>query len=320
MKKTLLLPLAAGIMLASGCGSKQEADSSGSSANAVSAVKAVTATTPSDPKEVVQLFLDSMRAGNGARLSSLLSSLAREEIKRKQLEIAPLGSPNAVFSVGDAAPQNDGMLVSSIWTEPEQTGQPATKLEVVWELRKEPEGWRICGMAVDPMNGDDVQIVDFERLEPEQPQESRVASLPNSNAALGNNASPANFPQINNIPANNFPPNNNQPNNFAPSNNAPAGNFPPANNAQPAAYTGQPPVGNYPPANNYLPPATGFQPNLPAPNYPNQPTSGSPQPIGNQGSLPPIVSGNSQGSAGGFSFPPATNTQPIANDPNPIRR
>lgn len=326
MKKTLLLPLAAGLMLASGCGTKQETASTGTSTESVSSAKAsVNATTPSDPKEVVQLFLDSMRAGNGARLSSLLSSLAREEIKRKQLEIAPLGSPNAVFSVGEAASQNEGMLVSSSWTEPEQAGQPATKLEVVWELRKEPGGWRICGMAVDPMNGDEVQIVDFERLEPEQPQEARVAALPNAPTVPGNNAPQANFQPNSGVPSNSFPTNYNQPNNFAPSNNVPAGNLPPANNLQPAAFNGQAPVGNYPPANNSLPPIVGYQPNLPAPNYPapnypNQPNSGSPQQFGNQNSLPPIVSGNSQGAAGGFSLPPAANTQPTANDLNPIRR
>jgi len=168
MKKTLLLPLLAGLFFAAGCGSKQETANTGSSPESTSNARTGTvANIPSDPKEVVQLFLDSMRAGNGARLSSLLSSLAREEIKRKQLEIAPLGSPNAVFNVGKAEPEGEGMLVSSTWTEPEQAGQGATKLDVVWELRKESEGWRICGMAVDPMNGDEVQIVDFERLEPD---------------------------------------------------------------------------------------------------------------------------------------------------------
>ena len=53
-----------------------------------------------------------MRQGNGAQLSSLLSSLAREEIKRKGLEIAPLGSPMATFGNIEAAEHEGGMLVA----------------------------------------------------------------------------------------------------------------------------------------------------------------------------------------------------------------
>ena len=308
MKKSLLLPLATGVLLASGCGTKQEIANPGTATPSVANVQNGTAlTTPSDPKEVVRLFLDSMRQGNGAQLSSLLSTLAREEIKRKELEIAPLGSPMATFQVISAAEHEGGMLVESTWIEPEQSGQPATELEVVWELRKEPEGWRICGMAVDPKNGDEVQIVDFEKLEPEQPAPTqdpqRVAVLPNAPANNGftpNNASSTtNFP-----PATNFPP---------PGNPPPPGNFPPSGNYSPA------PTGNFQPTNNPLQAtARGFQQNgLPPSNFPtSQPTNGLPQPpaqYGNPNQLPPIVPGS-------FSLPPAGNPQPVSGPQNPIRR
>ena len=285
MKKTHWIPLAAGLLLASGCGTKQDVASSGDKASAATATRTSTSlTTPSEPKEVVQLFLDSMREGNGAQLSTLLSSLAREEIKRKKLEIAPLGSPFANFKVNEAAEQEGGMLVSSTWTEPDQPGQPATELEVVWELRKEPAGWRICGMAVDPKNGEEVQIVDFERLEPDQPDQDpqRVATLPNSSTG---------FPTPSGLP--------------------PAGNYGPA------------PSGDGHQTFNSLPPAIGFQTtnlpltNLPPSNFPGgQQTSGLPQPngqFGNQNQLPPIVPGN-------YNLPPAGNYQPPTNDLNQIRR
>jgi len=302
MKKSLWLPLAAGALLATGCGTKPEAAStSAEDSNAKTTIAATgkAPMTPSDPKEVVRLFLDSMRQGNGNQLSALLSTLAREEIRSKQLEIAPLGSPMATFQIQNVVQEGDGMLVESTWTEPEQPGRPATatepaqpgqpsmQLEVVWELRKEPAGWRICGMAVDPKNGvDEVQIVDFEKLEPDQPAQpdpQRVASLPNA---------PTGFPANANAPLgqSNQPTFNTQ---------QPAGGFPPAST--------YPPTGNIPAANalpgNYVPPATGFQPtNLPA----SQPPSGLPQPAGNFGAanqLPPIVSGNSP-------LLPAANSQP----------
>lgn len=285
MKKSLWLPLAAGALLATGCGTKPEVATTGANESGTTAVatNGKGSVAPSDPKEVVRLFLDSMRQGNGNQLSMLLSTLAREEIKSKQLEIAPLGSPMAHFQIQNAVQEGDGMLVESTWTEPEQSGQPATELEVVWELRKEPAGWRICGMAVDPKNGDEVQIVNFEKLEPEQPpaqDPQRVASLPNA---------PTGFPANANAPAgqNNLP-------------QQPVGGFPPATgNNLPAANTL--PVGNFGPA------PTGFSSNQPT-NLPvGQPTGGLPQPSGNYGGsnqLPPIVPGNSP--------LPAANSQPAS--------
>ncbi|MCY2985068.1 MAG: hypothetical protein NTY15_15700 [Planctomycetota bacterium] len=288
MKKSLWLPLAAGALLVTGCGTKPDVAKTGAneSGSTTVATAGKASVAPSDPKEVVRLFLDSMRQGNGTQLSMLLSTLAREEIKSKQLEIAPLGSPMATFQIQNAVQEGDGMLVESTWTEPEQAGQPATELDVVWELRKEPAGWRICGMAVDPKNGDEVQIVNFEKLEPEQPpaqDPQRVASLPNG---------PTGFPANTNTPVGQ----NNQP-------QQPAGSFPPATgNNLPAA--------NMLPAGNYGPGPTGFQPNQP--NQPTnlparQPAGGLPQPAGNFGAsnqLPPIVPGNSP--------LPAANSQPAS--------
>ncbi len=285
MKKSLWLPLAAGALLVTGCGTKQEVAKTGAdeSSSTVVATTGKASVSPSDPKEVVRLFLDSMRQGNGAQLSMLLSTLAREEIKSKQLEIAPLGSPMANFQIQNAVQEGEGMLVESTWTEPEQAGQPATELEVVWELRKEQAGWRICAMAVDPKNGDEVQIVNFEKLEPEQPaaqDPQRVAALPNS---------PTGFPANANAPVGQ----NNQP-------QQPAGSFPPATgNNLPGA--------NLPPAGNYGPAPTGFQSNQPISLPASQPAGGLPQPSGNFGAsnqLPPIVPGN---------LPlPAANSQPAS--------
>ena len=301
MKKTLWLPLAAGALLITGCGTKPEVANTGANDSGTQPTIAATGKTPmapSDPKEVVRLFLDSMRQGNAAQLSTLLSTLAREEIKRKELEIAPLGSPMAMFQIQNAVPEGDGMLVESTWTEPEQAGQPATELEVVWELRKEPEGWRICGLAVDPKNGEDVQIVDFEKLEPEQPaaqDPQRVASLPNAQPGFPTNT-PAPVGQ------------NNQP---AFNQQQPAGGFPPASNFPPAG--NNVPAGNNPPVGNFGAAPTGFQSNQPSNLPPSQPLGGQPKATGGFGAsstLPPIVPGNN-------SLPPAANSQ---NGSSQIRR
>jgi hypothetical protein len=300
MKKLFWIPLAATAALVSGCGSNpptatnDSPATNGSTASHSLPAQPRTGTTsqlPTEPKEVVRLFLDSMRQGNGTQLAALLSTAAREEITRKKLEIDPLGSPLATFQIGEAGThpeQPDSMLVSTVWSEPAQNGQPEANLDVVWALRKEATGWRICEMAVDPMNGEDVQIVNFEHLEPEQPapQEQRVASLPNA---------PASFPAAANGQQFQQPPQQQPPmQQFQPPNQPQfpqqSGAFPPPGN----------PSAGYPPSN--LPagnaPTNGFQPNA------------LPAIVPSSGQLPPAQPGSS------FTLPPANGTLPPANSGN----
>lgn len=267
MKKLLWIPVSAGLIVIVGCGQNPKtADAPPAASNSSSATNTAANTTasraastqvqlPSEPKEVVQLFLDSMRQGNGAQLSALMTTAAREEIRRKELVIDPLGSPLATFKIGDAAQQADAMLVSSVWTEPGEKGEEPSELEVVWELRKEAAGWRVCGMAVDPMTGDEVQVVNFESMEQEptkvETEPARVASLPNAGLP---GAAPANAPAMQNAAL---------PNAAFPS-QTPQGQLPAASFQQ----TQLPPVqpgpsqGNFalPPASSSLPPATNGLP------------------------------------------------------------
>ena len=267
MKKLLWIPVSAGLLVVVGCGQNPKtADAPPASSNTSSTASTIAnaaptrataaqAQLPSDPKEVVQLFLDSMRQGNGAQLSALMTAAAREEIRRKELVIDPLGSPLATFKIGEAAQQEDAMLVSSVWTEPGEKGEEPSELEVVWELRKEAAGWRVCGMAVDPMTGDDVQVVNFESMEQDPTttasEPARVASLPNTGLP---SAAPATAPAMQSpaMPNAAFP-------NQAPQAQLPAASF---------QQTQLPPIqsgasqGNFalPPASSSLPPATNGLP------------------------------------------------------------
>jgi len=281
MKKLFWIPLAATAALVSGCGSNPPTATNDSPATNGSIASnnlpaqprtGTTSQLPTEPKEVVRLFLDSMRQGNGTQLAALLSTAAREEITRKKLEIDPLGSPLATFQIGEAGThpeQPDSMLVSTVWSEPAQNGQPEANLDVVWALRKEATGWRICEMAVDPMNGEDVQIVNFEHLEPEQPapQEQRVASLPNAPASFPAAANGQQFQQPPQQPIQQFQPTN-QPQ-YLPGGTAPS--FQP--NALPAIV---PSSGQLPPAQPSgsftLPPANGTLPPANSGNFPTNPS------------------------------------------------
>lgn len=183
-----------------GCGSKPEQTASGPAAvgeiasaqGANGSLSNGQVVLPSDPKEIVRVFLDAMREGKGEQLAALFSTNARAEIQKQGIKIEPPGSAQATFVIGDAAPQGDAMLVSSLWKEPPATpGEVPQEMEVVWELRKEAAGWRVCGMAVDPGTGEEYEVVNFEKLdEPETaaPQ-TRMASLPQGSPA-GSAATP----------------------------------------------------------------------------------------------------------------------------------
>jgi hypothetical protein len=286
MKKTNWIPVTLGTLLIAGCGSNPETASQSEPKTEIASAPTTAPTRPgtsslqlpSDAKEVVRLFLDSMRQGNGAQLSALLSTAAREEIKRKNMEIDPLGSPKATFQIGEVEAQGDGMLVSTTWTEPEQDGQPATELEVVWELRKEPVGWRICGMAVDPHTGEEIQVVNFERMEPEPAAQPRMASLPNAPT----NAPSAGLPTGAAVPT--------TPNGAAPSFQAPPANAPNSMPANGGAGFGAPNPGQM-----QLPPSSQAPAQLP----PIQPGAYQPAPNMNYQPVP-----QPQAPAGGFQLPP----------------
>ena len=132
-------------------------------------LSALNLANPTKPEEVVGAFLDGMRTGNAKVIEALLSTRARQEIKSKGLDIAPIGSPQAAFEIGKAQqidPKDPNvMLVTSNWLEPGPKGAPVSEYEVVWALVKENDGWRICEMAVDThIEGEEVQVVNFENL------------------------------------------------------------------------------------------------------------------------------------------------------------
>jgi hypothetical protein len=143
-------------------------------------LSALDLSNPTRPEEIVGAFLEGMRSGNAKVIESMLSSRARQEIQAKGLEIAPIGSPQAAFEIGKAEQvdpkEPNVMLVTSNWLEPSTDGN-ATEYEVVWALVRETEGWRICEMAVDThVEGEEIQVVNFENLAEVAPETAPVAS------------------------------------------------------------------------------------------------------------------------------------------------
>src|SRR5687768_283259 len=102
------------------------------------------------PDQVVSVFLDALKNGDTATKASLLTTKALEETTRHEFEVNPQAAPNAQYEVHqpEFVPNNPkGAHVTSVWTETFEDGQ--VTYEVVWVLRRQAEGWRIAGMAIE---------------------------------------------------------------------------------------------------------------------------------------------------------------------------
>ncbi len=165
--------------------------------NAIEAAKlpSVQVANTAPPDQVVQTFLDAMKHGDIATKANLLTQKAREETARENFEINPQGAAGAQFEVRPAEflPENpNGAHVTSVWTETYPDG--TIKYDVVWVLRRQAEGWRIAGMAIELVPGQPPAFLNFEdaadmakkyeeAMAASQPAAAEVAANPNENPA-----------------------------------------------------------------------------------------------------------------------------------------
>ncbi len=146
-----------------GCGGSTEETAQNSPANAV----AESANRPAElgPAEIVSQLLDRVRrGGENENSSELLTKLARQELARIGRPFEFPGSPDTVYEVKQALAipnENDRVWVQTYLTEPMGNGQEF-QYEVVWTLRKEIAGWRVCGFVIDQGDGMDPLEFDFE--------------------------------------------------------------------------------------------------------------------------------------------------------------
>lgn len=117
-----------------------------------------------NPKAVVDLFLISLRQGDAATTSRLLTTKARLETAKHDMVVRPPGSATAKFVVGQTiytTEARDICHVESNWTDVDDAGRRQT-YEIVWILRKEPSGWAVAGMATELFSGEAPLVMNFE--------------------------------------------------------------------------------------------------------------------------------------------------------------
>lgn len=158
MRSKVTAFLVALTLAAAGCG--------GGSApgQASTAPPAATKDVGPPPEAVVKQFLDAVKAADHLAADQLLTPAARAESEKSGMSVAPPGSPTASFEVGEVEYRKEegenGAHVASKWSD-EIEGEKRTDT-IVWILRKEPEGWRIAGMATKVFEGEPPLILNFE--------------------------------------------------------------------------------------------------------------------------------------------------------------
>jgi hypothetical protein len=123
---------------------------------------AVAADAP--PEQVVMVFLNALRGGDSPTTASLLTAKAREELARHELSVDVQSAPGASYQVHPAqlvGGDPNGAHVKCNWTEKYEDGS-AEPYEIVWVLRRQQEGWRLAGMAMQLLPGEDPQYLNFE--------------------------------------------------------------------------------------------------------------------------------------------------------------
>ena len=114
------------------------------------------------PEEAVRRFLEAVRTGDDRVAEAMFTTVARERIKELDIQVAPRGSDTAKYEVGTAEYlPSGGAQVACKWTDLDHDGTARTD-EMTWILRKEPEGWRVAGMAATVFEGEDPLRLDFE--------------------------------------------------------------------------------------------------------------------------------------------------------------
>lgn len=78
----------------------------------------------------------------------------------------------------------DNAHVSSVWTETFEDGEET--YEIIWALRRQPEGWRVAGMAMQLVPDQPPQFLNFE--DPEEMLRKREEAMAALEAAAAQTA------------------------------------------------------------------------------------------------------------------------------------
>jgi hypothetical protein len=155
----VLTVAAAGCVDRAGSGQPAAADKGAAAAKAAPTDPDASST----PEAAVFEFLEAVRTGNDQKAAMMLTTTARQKTAEENIEVTPPGSQTAAFKIGNVQYLNDyGARVATTWSDLDANSQRQTH-EFLWMVRREPEGWRIAGVATPVFPGEPPLLVDFEK-------------------------------------------------------------------------------------------------------------------------------------------------------------
>ena len=115
-----------------------------------------------EPAAAVAQFLTAVRQGEDEKTSLMLTSRAREVTGSLGMQVAPPGSDTAQFQILDVKYIDDnGAHVVCTWSDLDKDLERQTE-KLAWVVRREPEGWRIAGVATAATPDEAAHTVNFE--------------------------------------------------------------------------------------------------------------------------------------------------------------
>ncbi len=163
---TLLASIVA-LLFGSGCGKtpspNENSKTTTEAAGELTSLAGQSVTVELDgPAAAVRDWLEAVRTGNDEKATAMLTTVAREKTAAMNLSVRPPASETAKYEIGRVRMVGeDAAQVAATWTDLDEEGKPQTD-EAIWVLRKEPQGWRIAGVAATVFPGEPPLKLNFE--------------------------------------------------------------------------------------------------------------------------------------------------------------
>jgi len=149
------------LYLASGCSGSADAPAT-AAAKSPAGGNSRLAKLTQEPTGCVTTFLEAVRTGDEQTAAELLTPLARQKTEERGMQVAPEGSDSASFEVGEAELIAEDLAhVATRWSDVDEMGESFTD-DIIWCLRRRPDGWRVAGMATKVFEDQPPLLLDFE--------------------------------------------------------------------------------------------------------------------------------------------------------------
>jgi hypothetical protein len=115
------------------------------------------------PDEICLRFMNLLKSGNRLTAERLLTRRAETVTNRGGFPIQPLGSPVATYRIGETRYATNKQELAHVDCQiaDELNGKPIES-SITWMVRKQQEGWRICGIIFESSDDQPADFLSFE--------------------------------------------------------------------------------------------------------------------------------------------------------------